>query len=102
MDPHACVFIGNGCYKVRMAIASKGKGKRGGAGVITYACALTMAIPISWFVMKGWLQNFAYRIDLAWWIFVLACLITVLISMLTIAIQTVNGHRNPTESLRTE
>jgi putative ABC transport system permease protein len=62
-----------------------------------------IAIPIAWYAMKGWLQNFAYRIDLAWWIFGLACLITVIISILTIAIQAFKvGIRNPVESLRTE
>src|SRR5882672_1430991 len=43
-NPHAGIFIGNGCYKVRMAIASKGKGKRGGARVITYVYVLTGTI----------------------------------------------------------
>src|SRR5882724_11717037 len=42
--PQAGVFIGNGCYKVRIAIASKGKGKRGGARVITYVYILTETI----------------------------------------------------------
>lgn len=62
-----------------------------------------IAIPIAWYVMRGWLQNFAYRIDLSWWIFGLACLITFLISMFAIAAQAINAVlKNPIESLRTE
>ncbi len=65
--------------------------------------SLIIAVPLSWWTMKIWLENFAYRIDLAWWIFAQAGLVALLISMLTISTQAMAAAlENPIESLRTE
>jgi putative ABC transport system permease protein len=53
--------------------------------------------------MRRWLQNFAYRITLSWWIFALAGLITLAISLLTISLRVIRAALiNPTENLRSE
>jgi putative ABC transport system permease protein len=54
-------------------------------------------------MMHLWLQDFAYRIDISWWIFALAGLLSLVIALLVIGIQTVRSAiANPTKSLRTE
>lgn len=65
--------------------------------------ALVIAVPIAWYAMEKWLQDFAYRIDIGWWIFVLASFIAIGIAFLTISFQTIKAARaNPVKSLRTE
>lgn len=65
--------------------------------------ALFIAIPMAWYVMDRWLQDFAYRIDIEWWIFMLASIIAIGIAFLTISFQTIQAARaNPVNSLRTE
>jgi len=65
--------------------------------------AFLIATPIAWWTMRGWLQNYAYRIDLNTWMFLSAGGIAVLIAMLTIAIKTIKAATsNPVKSLRTE
>jgi putative ABC transport system permease protein len=65
--------------------------------------ALVIASPIAFLGMHRWLQNFAYRIVLSWWIFVLAGLIIFSISVLTISLRVIRAARaNPTENLRSE
>lgn len=62
-----------------------------------------IAWPIAWFIMNKWLQNFAYRIDLSWWMFVAAALLSLLIALITVSFQTVKAAvRNPADSLRYE
>ncbi|HXB92857.1 MAG TPA: FtsX-like permease family protein, partial [Puia sp.] len=65
--------------------------------------ALVIASPIAFLGMHRWLQNFAYRITISWWIFVLAGLIIVSISVLAISLRVIRAARaNPTENLRSE
>ena len=65
--------------------------------------AVIIAIPVSWYVMQQWLQNYAYRIDLEWWIFVFAGMGAVMIAFLTISTQTLKAaNTNPVECLRDE
>jgi putative ABC transport system permease protein len=65
--------------------------------------ALLIAAPITWMAMNSWLQGFAYRIGISWWIFGLAGLLAVLIAFLTIGGQAFRAaRRNPIESLRVE
>ena len=62
-----------------------------------------MAWPIAWFAMNRWLENFAYRIGLSWWMFVLAAVLAVFIALLTVSLQTVKAAlKNPIDSLRYE
>ena len=65
--------------------------------------SLFIAIPISWYMMNLWLQDFAYRIDLSWWVFGLAGLLALAIAFLTVSYQAVKAAKsNPVKSLRTE
>ncbi|MXV51474.1 FtsX-like permease family protein [Pedobacter sp. HMF7647] len=65
--------------------------------------ASVISFPIAWIVMNGWLQNFAYRIDISWWIFLLAGLLAVLIAFATVSFQAIKAAlANPVKSLRTE
>jgi len=65
--------------------------------------AIIIATPISWFLMRKWLQNFEYRTDLSWWIFLLAGLFALIIALLTVSYQSYRaGRRNPVDSLRYE
>ena len=62
-----------------------------------------LAWPIAYYIMSGWLQNFAYRIDLSIWIFLIASIIALIIALLTIGYQTVKAAIiNPVQSLRYE
>jgi len=65
--------------------------------------AIIIASPIAWYVMDRWLENFAYRIDIDWWIFAVAGLVTVVIALLTLRFQTIRAAvANPVAALRSE
>ena len=67
------------------------------------AIALILAIPVSWWAMSQWLADFAYRIDMTWWVFALAGLLAVGIALLTVSFQSVKAAlMNPVKSLRSE
>mgnify|MGYP006291573855 CR=1 FL=1 len=62
-----------------------------------------IALPIAYFAMNVWLQNFAYRIGVKWWVFMVAGLIALLIALITVSFQTIKAaFRNPVDSLRNE
>jgi putative ABC transport system permease protein len=62
-----------------------------------------VAFPLAWLGMHSWLQSFAYRVDLSWWIFILAWLLSLVITMLTISFQAIRAaHANPVKTLRSE
>lgn len=62
-----------------------------------------LATPVSWYLMKSWLNDFAYRMNLSWTIFLVAGIIALLIAMLTISVQSIKAAlANPVKSLRTE
>ena len=65
--------------------------------------AAIVAFPVAWWVMHTWLQDFAYHINISWWIFVIAGAIAVSIALITISFQAIRAAiRNPVKSLRTE
>lgn len=65
--------------------------------------AVIIAVPFAWYASSRWLQNYAYRIELSWWVFVLVGLVVVFIALLTISIQAIKASiANPVKSLRTE
>lgn len=65
--------------------------------------ALVIATPIAWYSMQQWLQDFAYRIEINWWVFVLAGFAAVLIAILSVSFQSVRAAlANPVDSLRGE
>jgi putative ABC transport system permease protein len=67
------------------------------------AIAFVIATPIAWYVMDKWLQNFAYKTQLSWWIFMLAGLLALAIALLTVSWQSwLAARRNPVEALRYE
>jgi len=67
------------------------------------AIAFTISIPISWYLVNSWLNSFAYRTSLNWWIFAIAGVIAILISLATVSWQTfLAATRNPVEALRYE
>ncbi len=62
-----------------------------------------IAWPLAWYFMNDWLQNFAYRISINWWIFGTAALATLLIALVTVSFQAVRAAiANPVRSLRRE
>lgn len=67
------------------------------------AIAALIAMPIAWFGMERWLQNFAYRIEMEWWMFLLSGGIAVTIALITVSFQAIKAAMaDPVESLRTE
>ncbi len=71
--------------------------------IILIAIAFVIASPIAWYFMHRWLQDFAYRINISWWIFLVAGLAAVFIALITVSFQAVKAAlSNPVKSLRTE
>ncbi len=67
------------------------------------AIAFVIATPIAYYAMDKWLQNFAYRTQLSWWVFALAGLMALVIALLTVSWQSwLAARRNPVEALRYE
>jgi putative ABC transport system permease protein len=65
--------------------------------------AIVIASPIAYYAMHRWLQDFAYRVDIAWWVFALAGLLAVGIALLTVSFQSIRAALvNPVKSLRSE
>lgn len=65
--------------------------------------AFAIATPIGWYVMNQWLQDFAYKIDISWWIFVSAGILAVTIALVTVSYQAIKAAlANPVKSLRSE
>lgn len=65
--------------------------------------AFLIAIPSAWLMMKSWLTNFVYHIELQWWMFALAGIVTIGIALLTISFQSIKAAlANPIKSLRSE
>ena len=65
--------------------------------------AILIASPIAWYFMDKWLQNYAYRIHMHWWVFALSGLFAVFIAIVTISYQTIkSATANPVKSLRSE
>jgi putative ABC transport system permease protein len=65
--------------------------------------AFVIASPVAWWIMHNWLQDFAYRINISWWIFSTAGLIAIIIALVTISFQAIKAATSsPVKSLRTE
>jgi putative ABC transport system permease protein len=65
--------------------------------------AIIIASPIAWFAMHKWLQDFAYRIPISWWIFAVAAVTATIIAILTVSFQAIKAAvANPVTSLRSE
>ena len=65
--------------------------------------AFALAIPVTWWIMHNWLQDFAYRIDIKWWVFGVAGMLALTIAVATVCLQAAKAAlANPVKSLRTE
>ena len=65
--------------------------------------SMLIAFPVAWWAMNKWLQGFANRITISWWIFIVAGLIALLIALITVSFQAIKAAiANPVKSLRTE
>jgi len=71
--------------------------------LILVLIAAMIAFPVAWWAMNRWLGDFAYRIDIGWWVFVVAGIAAMLIALLTVSFQAIKAAiANPVNSLRTE
>jgi len=69
----------------------------------TVLTAIVIALPVSYFMTRKWLNEFAYRIDLEWWYFVSAGALALLIAWFTVGLQTIRASRvNPTQCIKDE
>ena len=67
------------------------------------AMAMVIAIPVSWWAINNWLKGFAYRINISWVIFLVACGTALLIALLTVSYESIKAAvANPVDSLRSE
>ena len=65
--------------------------------------SLLIAFPVAWLAAQKWLQGFAYRIHISWWIFLVAGIIAILIALITVSFQAIKAAMaNPVKSLRSE
>lgn len=71
--------------------------------LILVAVSLLIATPLAWYGMNQWLQNYAFRTEITWWIFGLSGLVAIAIATMTVSFQAIKAAiSNPTESLRSE
>jgi putative ABC transport system permease protein len=71
--------------------------------MILILIAMVIAIPIAWFAMNKWLENFVYKTEMHWWVFGLAGAVTLIIALVTISLQvTKTAWANPVKNLRAE
>jgi len=71
--------------------------------IILVGIAAIIAFPLSWWFMHSWLKDFAYRVNIQWWVFLAAAALVIFITLLTVSIQAVRAAlANPVKSLRTE
>jgi len=65
--------------------------------------SILIGSPVAWYAMNKWLQNFAYRINMSWWVFALAGVIALVVALLTVSWQSYRAaSKNPVEALRYE
>jgi putative ABC transport system permease protein len=108
-------LLGLATYTAQVRVREIGVRKVLGASVANIAGMLSMdflklvtiailiATPAAWYLMNKWLQDFAYRINMQWWMFVAAGLLAILIAFATISYQAVKAAlMNPVKSLRSE
>lgn len=108
-------LLGLSTYTVRQRVKEIGIRKVLGASVgsvvrllasgsvLLVIVSMLIAIPVAWYAMNRWLEDFAYRIDIEWWMFAGAGLLAVAIALLTVSFQSVRAAlMNPVRSLRSE
>ncbi len=71
--------------------------------VLLITIAFAVATPIAWYFMHKWLENFAYRIELSWWLFLIGGIASIIIALISVSFQAIKAAiANPVKSLRTE
>jgi len=71
--------------------------------IVLIAIAFAIASPIAWYFMHNWLQDYVYRINISWWLFVVGGFAAIIIALLTVSFQAIKAAiANPVKSLRTE
>ena len=71
--------------------------------IVLIAIAFLIAVPVGYYCLNRWLQDFVYRIDIGWWIFALAGAVIIAVALLTVSFQSVKAAiANPVKSLRAE
>ncbi len=112
----ACLgLLGLSSYSAKQRIKEIGVRKVLGASVSNIAAllsvdfvklvfiAIVISSPIAWWLMTKWLQGFAYKINISWWIFALSGVVAVTIAIITVSFQAIKAAlMNPVKSLRTE
>ena len=112
----ACLgLFGLSAFAISQRIKEIGIRKVLGASVSTIVALLStdflklvvisaiIAFPVAWYFMRNWLQDFAYRIKMPWWIFIAAGITAAFIALITISFQAIKAAiANPVKSLRTE
>jgi putative ABC transport system permease protein len=74
-----------------------------GEFVLMVVIALLIATPLAWWAMNSWVSNFAYRVRMEWWLFIVAGGIAVFIALITISFQAIRAALiKPVKSLRSE
>ena len=65
--------------------------------------AMVIACPLAWLVMNNWLENYVYRVEITWWMFLIAGALAIIIALVTVSFQAVKAAvANPVKNLRTE
>jgi len=71
--------------------------------IVLILAAFVIATPLAWYFMSKWLRDFAYRININWWIFLVTGILAIIIALLTVGFQAIKAAiANPVKSLRTE
>ena len=71
--------------------------------VFLITIAFAIATPLTWYFMHQWLQNYPFRIELSWWIFMIGGVASIVIALVTVSFQAIKAAlANPVNSLRTE
>lgn len=65
--------------------------------------SIVLACPIAWYAMSAWLQNYAYRVEIQWWVFAVAGVAAILIAFITVSFQSIKAAMmNPVKAIKTE
>ena len=64
---------------------------------------ILISLPLGWYAMNKWLENFSYRIEIGWWVFIFAAILAIVVAIMTVSYQSIKAAIvNPVKSLRTE
>ena len=71
--------------------------------ILLISIAFVIAAPVAWYFMNKWLQNFAFKIELSWWVFLASGIASIIIALIAVSFQAIKAAvANPVKSLRTE